>query len=237
MPEVGYRLLPACSRSRPRALAPQHIRIEPLATLKLHYDGWLTLPANLREMLDLKTGDRLEADLIDGAIVLRPASGTRAPTKQQKAAETPVVASALMPSVETVAPVKRPRGRPRKIQAVVEDERQPESGFGTAGDALLSLKRKRGRPRKVRTEEVGQMPEPEPQPLTAEAGHWKLRPKAELQAATPDTVPLPLPPRRREAVWTGEGYEREERRPFRNVEVRKLGPGRRHNRTQQTAGS
>ena len=200
-----------------------------MATLKLHYDGWLTVPASLLQMLDLKTGDRLEADLIDGAIVLRPASGRRASAKPRQAAEVPVVASVRTPSVETVAPVKRPRGRPRKIQAVVEADRQPEFGFGTAEDALLPVKRKRGRPRKIRTEEVAPMPEP--RPVAAEAALWKLRPKAELQAAAPDPVPLPQPPRRREAVWTGEGYDRDERRPFRNVEVRKLGPGRRHNRT------
>ena len=33
------------------------------------------------------------------------------------------------------------------------------------------------------------------------------------------------------------GGEREERRPFRNVEVRKLGPGRRHNQPRQTTGN
>src|SRR6187397_3005363 len=54
---------------------PLHFWIEPLATLKLHYDGWLTLPAGLRQMLDLKTGDRLQADLVDGTIVLRPVHG------------------------------------------------------------------------------------------------------------------------------------------------------------------
>jgi hypothetical protein len=40
------------------------------------------------------------------------------------------------------------------------------------------------------------------------------------------------PPARRPARVTFDtGYEREERRPFRQVEVRKLGPGRGHNRS------
>ena len=128
-----------------------------------------------------------------------------------------------MPVVATVTePIKRPRGRPRKVQA---DPGQAEllPGFEVQ---LAPPRRKPGRPRKVHAEEVGRMPEPEPLSLAAEVGVWKLRPKAELQAAKPDPAPLPLPPRRRE---TGSGYEREERRPFRNVEVRKLGPGRRHN--------
>ena len=47
-----------------------------MATLKLHYDGWLALPAGLRRTLDLKSGDRLVAELVDGAIVLRPAQAT-----------------------------------------------------------------------------------------------------------------------------------------------------------------
>lgn len=217
-------------------LPPSKFWTEPLATLKLHYDGWLALPGGLRRMLDLKTGDRLEAELVDGAIVLKLASGTRAPAKPEKEAEFPAVASAPAPSLEIATPAKRPRGRPKKVQAALEDERQPELGFGVAEDPIPSLKRGPGRPRKVRAEKVGQMPEPEPQSLAPETGLWKLRPKAELQAATPDPLPLPLSPRRREASWTGGGHEREERRPFRNVEVRKLGPGRRHNRAQQTAG-
>lgn len=228
---MGLMLTPllAC----PRALAPQHFRIEPLATLKLHYDGWLVLPGGLRQMLDLKTGDRLEAELVDGAIVLKPTNGARAPAKPERAAELAAVASAPAPSAETVAPQKRLRGRPRKVQA---SDTQPELMLGIA-DPLPSPKRKPGRPRKVRPEETKPAVEPAPPSLAVETGVWKLRPKAELQAAKPDPVPLPLPPRRREASWTGGGHEREERRPFRNVEVRKLGPGRRHNRPRREVNS
>jgi hypothetical protein len=43
-------------------------------TLKLHYDGWLALPADLHRKLGLTSGDRLEAELAQGAIVLRPAA-------------------------------------------------------------------------------------------------------------------------------------------------------------------
>ena len=87
-----------------------------MATLKLHYDGWLTLPAGLRDLLDLKTGDHLQAELVDGAIVLRPTHGKRVPAEPEPAAGMPVVATAA--AADTVAaPVKRPRGRPRKVQA------------------------------------------------------------------------------------------------------------------------
>ena len=48
--------------------------------------------------------------------------------------------------------------------------------------------------------------------------------KAALPEASPDPVPDVPPPRRREPRWGSSGAEREERRPFRNVEVRKLVP-------------
>jgi len=86
-----------------------------LATLKLHYDGWLALPDNFRHMLGLKTGDRLQAELVDGTIVLRPTPAKRVPAAPEPVAEIPgVVAVAAVDSM--AAPVKRPRGRPRKMQ-------------------------------------------------------------------------------------------------------------------------
>ena len=45
-----------------------------MPTLKLHYDGWIALPIGLRQTLGLNSGDRIEADLVDGALVLRPAA-------------------------------------------------------------------------------------------------------------------------------------------------------------------
>ena len=58
-------------------------------------------------------------------------------------------------------PVKRPRGRPRKVQV---DPTHPEL---LPGLEMLpaSPKRKPGRPRKVRAEEVALDPAPELQPL------------------------------------------------------------------------
>ena len=55
-----------------------------MATLKLHYDGWLSLPSGLRQKLGVGSGDRLEADLVDGAIVLRPAAKTRRPARREE---------------------------------------------------------------------------------------------------------------------------------------------------------
>jgi AbrB family looped-hinge helix DNA binding protein len=207
-------------------------RTELLATLKLHYDGWLALPAGLRRTLDLKSGDRLVAELVDGTIVLRPANGQRAPAEPTQAVEPPAVASAAPPSLETAVPQQRPRGRPRKVQTL---ERPSELMLGTAGDPLPLPKRRLGRPRKVRVDEVEPAVEPGPSSRAAETGLWKLRPKAELPAASPEPESEPAPPPRRpEPSRYGGNHELEERRPFRNVEVRRLGPGRRHNRAQQT---
>jgi AbrB family looped-hinge helix DNA binding protein len=43
-----------------------------MPTLKLHYEGWVALPAGLCQQLGLKSGDRLGVDLVDGTIMLRP---------------------------------------------------------------------------------------------------------------------------------------------------------------------
>ena len=203
-----------------------------MAILKLHYDGWLTLPADLRRLLDLETGDRLQAELVDGAIVLRPASAKRAPAQPEPATgvQGGVVAAA---ADNLAAPVKRPRGRPRKVPV---DPSHAELLPGLE-IPLASPKRKPGRPRKVRPEEAAREPTLETPAPGNEAVVWKLRPKTALPEASPDPVPEAPPPRRRAPTWTGGGAEREERRPFRNVEVRKLGPGRQHNRSRQTTGN
>ena len=44
--------------------------------LKLHFDGWLSLPAHFRQQLGLDAGDALEAELVEGTIVLRPSKGS-----------------------------------------------------------------------------------------------------------------------------------------------------------------
>jgi AbrB family looped-hinge helix DNA binding protein len=203
-----------------------------MTTLKMHYEGWISLPAALRQQLGLHSGARLDVQLVNDTIVLRPVQGTRAPVEPEQAIESPAVASAPAPSLETVLPQKRPRGRPRKVSTL---ERPAEPMLGTAGDPLPSPKRKPGRPRKVRVEAAEPAAAPEPSSVGGEVGLWKLRPKAELMAKSSE--PVPSLPQRPEPSWIPGSHEREERRPFRNVEVRKLGPGRRQNRAQQRVES
>jgi hypothetical protein len=190
-------------------------------TLKIYYDGWVALPPGLRQYLKLNSGDRLDVQLVDGVIMLRPANVKRAPAEAEPAIRPPAVATAPAPSLETALPQKRPRGRPRKVHS-------SELMLAIAGDPLPSPKRKPGRPRKVRLEEAEPVIETRPSSMVGDGALWKLRPKAELTARNSD--PVPPPPRHLEPSRTGGSHEREERRPFRNVEIPKLGSGRRHNR-------
>jgi bifunctional DNA-binding transcriptional regulator/antitoxin component of YhaV-PrlF toxin-antitoxin module len=188
-----------------------------MPTLKLHYDGWLSLPAALRRNLGLNSGDRLEAELIDGAIVLRPAVRGRQPRGPEVGAIPPPTggdagAPGILPLTEEAAPARRKPGRPRKVAVAGEP--------ATAS----TPKRPRGRPRKALI-----TPEFEPAALPEKALEpWKLRKKADLQPAAPS--PDEAPPRDRQpaAIRQNPGHQPVERRPFRNVEVRPLARERRH---------
>jgi bifunctional DNA-binding transcriptional regulator/antitoxin component of YhaV-PrlF toxin-antitoxin module len=76
--------------------------------LKLHYDGWLALPADFRRKLGLGKGQALEAQLVGGTIVLRPA-GMKAAEAVEVEPE-PEPAPAVMEPAAAEAPAK-PRAR------------------------------------------------------------------------------------------------------------------------------
>ena len=107
-----------------------------MPTVKLHYDGWVSLPSSIRQKLGLNSGDRLEADLVNGAIVLRPAVKASSPAPHDEQASNPPAAGVpeiLTPQAAT--PARRKPGRPRK---------------GEAADGLAPAaqpKRPRGRPK------------------------------------------------------------------------------------------
>ena len=77
-----------------------------MTTLKLHYDGWLALPADFRRKLGLGKGQALEAQLVGGTIVLRPAGGKAAEALEAE----PEPAPAVMEQATAEAPAK-PRAR------------------------------------------------------------------------------------------------------------------------------
>ena len=88
-----------------------------MTTIRINYDGWLSLPTAVRQKLGLTTGDQLTVELSGGNIVLRP---VRSGTTADEAAPAPVAiaepsVSATPPTAAAAAPiVKRGPGRPRK---------------------------------------------------------------------------------------------------------------------------
>src|SRR3954465_7995435 len=96
--------------------------------LKLHFDGWLSLPAHFREQLGLHAGAEIEAELVEGPIALRPSRGSAKPVTQgvaREAAETvpapPAMAAAVhgagqLASTPEAPPMPKRRGRPPKAR-------------------------------------------------------------------------------------------------------------------------
>ncbi|HEX2527174.1 MAG TPA: AbrB/MazE/SpoVT family DNA-binding domain-containing protein [Geminicoccus sp.] len=101
-----------------------------MPTIQLHYDGWLTLPAEARQHLDVTTGDRLEIELTEAGLLLRSAKQAKqtAALEPEAAVAPPAAAPAEPPeTVEAVTAVAK-RGRPRK--ALVPDLTTPSIKVG-----------------------------------------------------------------------------------------------------------
>jgi bifunctional DNA-binding transcriptional regulator/antitoxin component of YhaV-PrlF toxin-antitoxin module len=110
--------------------------------VRMNYDGWLALPAAMRQKLGVDTGNELEVEVVDGRIVLRP-------LKSAVAAESPAVDELPPPpmQLEPAPPVaaksgvKRGPGRPRKTAAAPS----------AAGTVLPPRLKARGAKRKAAT--------------------------------------------------------------------------------------
>ena len=88
-----------------------------MSTVRLNYDGWLALPAAVRQKLGVTTGDLLELELSGEAVTLRPWRPGGVVDRQ--ATELPVAtaeptAPAPPPAIAAAPIVKRGPGRPRK---------------------------------------------------------------------------------------------------------------------------
>jgi antitoxin component of MazEF toxin-antitoxin module len=103
--------------------------------LKVHFDGWLALPAHFRQQLKLASGAELEAELVDGSIVLRPVGATRAIP-----AEAEEVAAAAVPAPSILAAAPEPE----------EAAGEPAPAPVPVALALPSTAKRRGRPPKVK---------------------------------------------------------------------------------------
>ena len=105
-----------------------------MPTVKIHYDGWICLPASLCRALGLSKGDRLAAELVDGALALRPVARR---TGQDQPTETPASPAIGRPK-ETAPtgdamPARRKPGRPRK-KLSPSSHLPPTKGRPTEGD-------------------------------------------------------------------------------------------------------
>jgi antitoxin component of MazEF toxin-antitoxin module len=88
----------------------------PLPTIQLHYDGWLTLPAQARQHLDVATGDRLEIELNKDSLLLRSARRIQetAALEPEAAVTPPATAPTEPPEPVDAETAVAKQGRPRK---------------------------------------------------------------------------------------------------------------------------
>jgi bifunctional DNA-binding transcriptional regulator/antitoxin component of YhaV-PrlF toxin-antitoxin module len=107
-----------------------------MALVKLHHDGWLALPEPLRRKLDLRTGQTLEAEHVDGTIVLRRkeaatameveasrATAAREPPAELATAAVTTPAAAL--EKEAPAEPTTPKGRGKLAAAALPPTLKP----------------------------------------------------------------------------------------------------------------
>lgn len=97
-----------------------------MTKVKLHFDGWLALPAAIRRRMGVTTGDQLEVEWTDGGLLLRSpgaAQSEDAHDKPEVEAETIVLeapAVAKKPPAKKTAvkkPVAAPKSKPSGTRA------------------------------------------------------------------------------------------------------------------------
>ena len=115
-----------------------------MARLKLHHQGWLSLPESFCKRLGLESGGDLEAELVEGAIVLRPSKGSAKAAQEgaapDAAAATPAPSILAAPVQDAERPATAPeappapkrRGRPPKAEGQAPPpRRQRRAGWLT----------------------------------------------------------------------------------------------------------
>ena len=108
-----------------------------MTRLKIHYDGWLALPAAVRRKLGLATGDELEVEVVAEGLLLRTAKrGTRPVESEPEEQEQPApaaVAPAPAPAPEPEpAPASAPAAKTRARTGAAKKDK-------TASTALPGL--------------------------------------------------------------------------------------------------
>ena len=159
-------------------------------------------------------GTELGTELVGGALILRPVSKVRSPAAGKEAESSVNVAAETLPFAVAADPVRRKRGRPRKVVAVTFEP-------------VTTPKKPRGRPRKVTLAQDTNTGAP---PRTV-LGPLKLVKKADLKArTTPSDVGTPVVGLPAMRIRPDRASQPVERRPFQNVETRPLGPRRGHSK-------
>ncbi len=91
-----------------------------MPTIKLRGEGWLALPAEFRRKLKLKSGDELEAEIVDDAIRLRVVGRVQSslwPQETEMMVEARIPAPAIVvPDPEPPSPQPKHRSRPPKVR-------------------------------------------------------------------------------------------------------------------------
>ena len=85
-----------------------------MSTVQVHYDGWVILPAVVRQKLGLSTGDRLEVEVSGETLVLRRVVRVSASEPEPMPEPQPVEAAMEAPAPVAAPAVRRGPGRPRK---------------------------------------------------------------------------------------------------------------------------
>lgn len=96
-----------------------------VATVTMHYDGWVQLPERIVRSLGLRTGARLEVEQVEGSVLLRATASGRGTAEPATRAEPPnsvieehaggdagALPGAPTPA-EQAAPVEEPAPKPR----------------------------------------------------------------------------------------------------------------------------
>ena len=122
-----------------------------MTKLKIHYDGWIALPASVRRRLGVTSGDELALDFSDGALTLRPSgkeNGASSDSKPTQSNGSTAPAEAKKPAQTRNPAPKAARAAPGKRTAKTAADSAPKSRGKAAAAALPKA---RGRKRSTAT--------------------------------------------------------------------------------------
>jgi AbrB family looped-hinge helix DNA binding protein len=93
----------------------------PMTRIKVHYDGWISLPATVRRKFRLATGDELELVATTDGILLRagkPLAGIAASEPEEEAQPEPAAVVAAPAAAPAEEPAEEKRAGKRSKRAV-----------------------------------------------------------------------------------------------------------------------